>query len=286
MKHCVLISAYKDTKLINRLISRIPQEWGVFIHIDKRSKIRNEDINPRAICAARRNVQWGSFAHVEAFLDMMRLAINDNRQFDFFHLITGQDYPVIDLRKADELVSAGKVYMRHEPIPRSCWNSWNGGFHFYKYKTFARWTDVRKPFYNRILNRLCKVVQFYRTKKMYMPQYNVEGGSSYMSLPREAIYILLSSQTSLDLQKRLKYSLDGEETFYQTVLMNSPLAKSVINDNLRIIVWPGPAVLTENDYNKIRSCHALFARKVDGEISAKLMDMLDNESNAEDRGAF
>lgn len=75
----------------------------------------------------------------------------------------------------------------------------------------------------------------------------------------------------------------GEETFYQTVLMNSPLARNVVNDNLRVILWPGPAVLNEKDYDNIRSRRALFARKMDGKISAKLMNMLDNDSNAEEK---
>ena len=52
----------------------------------------------------RRNIYWGSFAHVEAFLDMMRMAAEDSRGFDYFHLITGQDYPACDLKKADERI--------------------------------------------------------------------------------------------------------------------------------------------------------------------------------------
>lgn len=206
MNHCVLISAYKDARLINRLISRIPETWGIYIHLDKLSDIKNEDISDRAVCIPRRNVRWGSFAHVEAFLDMMRLALKDDRKFDYFHLITGQDYPIINLMHADRLIEQGKIYMLHQHIPAEWWkNCWDGGFHFYKYWTFARWIDIRRPIYNKILNRLSKIAQFWKPKGLYMPPYPAHGGSSYMSLPREAVKLLVDSEISRDLQKRLKY---------------------------------------------------------------------------------
>ena len=115
MKHCVLITAYKDAKQMNRLIGRIPQEWGIFIHIDKKSPISCKDISDRAIKIERRPIYWGSFVHVEVFLDMMEMAMADKRHFDYFHLITGQDYPAIDLREADTLIEPGKIYQRAYP---------------------------------------------------------------------------------------------------------------------------------------------------------------------------
>ena len=160
MKHCVLITPYKDAPQINRLNSRTPEDWGIFIHLDKKSEIKDGDIDSRAIGVKRRNIYWGSFAHVEAFLDMMRMAAEDSRGFDYFHLITGQDYPACDLKKADERIEEGRIYMEHKPLPRSEWECWDGGFQFYRYKTFARWTDTRRPIWNKMLNRLCKIAQF------------------------------------------------------------------------------------------------------------------------------
>ena len=42
MKHCVLMTVYKDYDLINKIISSLPKDWGIFVHIDKKSNI--EDI--------------------------------------------------------------------------------------------------------------------------------------------------------------------------------------------------------------------------------------------------
>ncbi len=277
MKHCVLITAYKDAKQINRLIGRIPQEWGIFIHIDKKSPISDNEISDRAVKIERKPVYWGSFVHVEVFLRMMEVAMEDDRCFDYFHLITGQDYPAIDLRKADALIETGKIYLHNEPIPRSCWPSWDGGLQFYRYATFARWTDTRFPIYNKALNRLCKIAQFWKTKRFYLPPYPVYGGSSYMSIPRTAVAHLLHSEISKDLQHRLRYSLDGEETFYQTAIINSELKDDVVNDDMRLIIWPGPMVLDESHIQEIHKCGKLFIRKVETGKSDKLMDMLDEE---------
>ena len=282
MKHCALITAYKDAPQINRLISRIPEDWGVFIHLDKKSDIKDGEIDGRAVKARRRNVYWGSFAHVEAFLDMMRAAHDDTRSFDYFHLLTGQDYPAVDLRRADDFINSGDIYMSHFPLPHADadWSCWDGGLQFYRYKTFARWTDVRRPIINRMLNRLCKIVQCWKTSSHYMPPYPTFGGSSYMSLPREAVEVLLDGNVAKDLRRRLRYSLDGEETFYQTAILNSHLRDRVVNNDLRFIQWPGPAVLDESSYSAIRHSGALFVRKMESCKSGRLMDLLDADASS------
>ena len=44
------MSAYKpeSVSIINRLISHLPDDWGIFIHIDKKSSISIPDIDARA----------------------------------------------------------------------------------------------------------------------------------------------------------------------------------------------------------------------------------------------
>lgn len=48
MRHCIIMTAYKNVNQINHLISLIPEEWGLFIHIDKKSDINVNDIDNRA----------------------------------------------------------------------------------------------------------------------------------------------------------------------------------------------------------------------------------------------
>lgn len=34
LRYCVLMTAYKDSKLINRIITQLPENWGVFVSLD------------------------------------------------------------------------------------------------------------------------------------------------------------------------------------------------------------------------------------------------------------
>lgn len=101
-----------------------------------------------------------------------------------------------------------------------------------------------------------------------------------MSLPREAVEVLLDGNVAKDLRRRLRYSLDGEETFYQTAILNSHLRDRVVNNDLRFIQWPGPAVLDESSYSAIRHSGALFVRKMESCKSGRLMDLLDADASS------
>lgn len=47
MRHCVLMTVYKDVNMVNEIISHIPDDWGCYVHIDKRSPIEIMDVNPK-----------------------------------------------------------------------------------------------------------------------------------------------------------------------------------------------------------------------------------------------
>jgi hypothetical protein len=70
--------------------------------------------------------------------------------------------------------------------------------------------------------------------------------------------------------------------FFQTILMNSPLAPHVRADvefGVHFINWSGhrshPATLTQRDVGRLRASPHLFARKFDMTIDASVLDELD-----------
>jgi hypothetical protein len=80
------------------------------------------------------------------------------------------------------------------------------------------------------------------------------------------------------LVRFFKHVLLPEELFFQTVLLSSPLASTVVNDHLRHIVWAGggnPKTLTSSDYDAVVSSGKLFARKFDAEVDEAILDRLD-----------
>ena len=106
------------------------------------------------------------------------------------------------------------------------------------------------------------------------------GGSTYWSLSRGALeYVTDFSQNNKLILNRFKFTLCAEEFYFQTVLLNSAFADSIINNNLRYIDWiarngNNPAILDESDYEKLISSKALFARRIEAPTSKLLMSKL------------
>jgi hypothetical protein len=76
-----------------------------------------------------------------------------------------------------------------------------------------------------------------------------------------------------------RHALHPDELFFQTVLLNSPLADTVVDDHLRFIDWrddPGsPAVLQTPDRDAMIASGKLFARKFDTSVDEGILDLLD-----------
>jgi hypothetical protein len=68
--------------------------------------------------------------------------------------------------------------------------------------------------------------------------------------------------------------------FFQTILVNSnEFHKQIVNDNLRYISWikknnSYPAILDMDDYENVIKDDICFMRKIDFNISRKLIDRI------------
>jgi hypothetical protein len=71
----------------------------------------------------------------------------------------------------------------------------------------------------------------------------------------------------------------AEELMFHTVLLSSPLRDSVVNDDLRYIVWkPGvshPELLTAADLPELERSGDFFGRKFDAAVDAAVLDEID-----------
>ena len=86
-----------------------------------------------------------------------------------------------------------------------------------------------------------------------------------------------------------KHAGCSDELYIQSVLLNSPLNKDMVNEIYRFFDWgdkgKSPKILVSDDFLKIASSNAWFARKLDINIDTQLMDKLDqlNAENNEPR---
>lgn len=79
-----------------------------------------------------------------------------------------------------------------------------------------------------------------------------------------------------------KYVDVPDEIFFQTIVMNSPYAQCVVNDNMRYIDWKdwdagSPAVLGREDLGKLAASPKLFARKFDESVDPEVLELIDEK---------
>lgn len=173
------MTVYKDVNQINRIIDIAPDNFDFYVHIDKKSDITSSKISKRANVYKEYSIYWGAVEHLKAFLLLMKKAFASNIPYDFYHLITGQDFYAIPFSQFDSLLQNGYIYMDIFSLPRKNW--WNGGFDIVKYKTLASKIDLRKR-KNKILNKLYYIWQKVTGVGNPLPSYSMAGGSVYCSI--------------------------------------------------------------------------------------------------------
>jgi hypothetical protein len=145
--------------------------------------------------------------------------------------------------------------------------------------------NARKSTGYRILDDILNLQKKLKWNRKYPAEFRdlkLYGGSTYWSLSREVLqYVVEFTKEKPSFLKRFAHTFCAEEIYFQTIILQSPYAASIINDNLRYIDWQAgpqrhPMYLIEDDYEKLISSNKLFARKIDNKQSRGLRTMLAN----------
>ena len=156
MKHAVLILAHKNYPLLCRLIRYFAKDCEVFVHVDKKSKFTKDEIGQlyeydsvKAV-VQKYDVHWGGFSMLKVELYLLRLAMKQS-DAAYFHLISGQDYPVkpLPLFLAFFEKNKGKIYLDYKHIP-FVGRDYNGFYRFQYYMPYD-YIDGRSPKGKRII---------------------------------------------------------------------------------------------------------------------------------------
>jgi len=281
MRIAYIISAYKYPSQLIRLISRLNLDSAnFFVHVDKRTalEVYQEMVDGTKHLAnvfflKRYRCYWGGFGHVQATIEGINEIINRNIPFHYAVLLTGQDYPIKTNEQIREYLreSNGKSFLNYFPLPN---DEWEGG----GMQRVEQW-HVRLFNHHYIFP---KNRNFF-VKRKFLQGYQPYGGSSYWCLSSECIaYIHRFIKTNRGFINYFRYVDVPDEMIFQTILINSPLAESIVNDDLRYIDWKvlnagSPAVLDKNDFECLARSSKLFARKFDMNVDAEVLDLIDQE---------
>jgi len=286
MKHGFLITAYRDAPMLQALIEQLLAlpDAHLWINIDGRypqviAQIKPylERLNNPRVHLWTRRVRWGSYEHMDVFLQMAQAAMQAG--CEYFHTITGQCRIV---RSLDQFIqffneAQGKSFIQYFALPDVNWNGiGEPRLDRVKYYQLHDLLDARRwGIVFEILNRSLKVIQkllgVNRLKKR-----TYFGGIVYFSLHQDAMRYLLFEWAKI--APEFKYTFCCEETVPQTILLNGPqkLVDSLVNFDLRFILWAtqhgeNPGLLDLSNLDAVLGGEHLFARKFDSRYALPLI---------------
>jgi hypothetical protein len=256
-----------------RLVRRLDSAHAQFmLHVDVRAPdeymatvrhalggAENVDLLPR------RRVQWCGFSLVEAALSGVHALLGAHDPPDYGVLLTGQDYPLRTTAEIERRLAAagGFSFLTHRPSQGR----------FLRRMTRAHWHGTIGSRKVRVPNRLMPF-SFRRQIPAGLEPWD---GSAHWCLSRECLeYVVSRDSRTIEF---FRWAACPEESFFQSILMSSQLAPTLVNDDLRYVDWSeggaSPRILTTFDLDRMLGSNALFARKFDSGVDPDVLDVLD-----------
>lgn len=294
-----VISAYRNPRQLVRLVSRLQGGGATFwIHVDAKAPgVRRKVDEAFRGCGdvhlvPSHRCSWGDFGHVRASLKGIRALLAGDARFGVAILLTGQCYPLKPRSAIDAFFRERPAisFLECTPFPVAGWR--NDGFdrvehwHFWfggRCFSFPGTEQFRAWYLERAWSEISSRTGLSRLKRTAAFPEAFYGGSGYWCLSREAVeYVDSFVSRRPDFVRFFRRVLFPDEIFFQTILMNSPLASTVVSDNLRYVDWStprarSPKVLRSEDFGSLAASAALFARKFDEDVDASVLDRIDGE---------
>lgn len=286
MKQAILISAYKNFNHLEEIVNFFNADFTFYIHIDKKIKLPAKEVqklesNKKVTLLSRKYVtNWGGLNTLKSILFLTKEALKDS-SIEYVHMISGGDFPIKDSGYFSGFLNKnkGKQFIETHELPNKRWadGGMNRLHHYNLYDVF----DPKGYWGARAIRYSLKFQKAFKLqRKISTTLPKLYGGSTWWTLSVDCLkYVIDYTDKNPELLKRMKYTFCSEEIYFQTVIMTSPFAKSIVNDSLRYILWEYkyntiPGILDEKDFPILKESTALFARKFDYPYSAKLLTLV------------
>ena len=247
------------------------------IHIDQKSVFTvNQEVQefledyPNAYTLTSERVIWGGYSMVQSELKAMVYLLSHGLKWDYFINLSGQDFPL----KSQEFIFD---FLAQNP-----------GQNFIK---IANQSKERPDTMNRIDHYFTETNTGFsgtESKRAFMKNVTSYIGGQWMILTRSCCDFICNSPEVQEYEDFYRNTLIADESFFQTVLMNTTFSEVITNDDKRAIIWiPDgdiklrPKTLTINDLKFLQEGENLFARKFDMQIDESVFDVLEMNLEAE-----
>jgi hypothetical protein len=276
------ILCHKTPTQVIRLVERLRDEDAVFvIHVDRRADptvyeaLKSySDAHPTQVrlCRRRYRCYWGRFGIVQASLSCIQEALALELPFDHAFLLSGQDYPIKPPAYVRTFLNdhAGTEFIESFPADEP-----------------NRWTKA-EGFHNA-LNRVLHWTISFRSRHIQIKWrrrfpfgYRPHGGSMWWCLTRDCIvYIDRFIREKPAYTRYFRTVFIPDESFFQSIISNSPFRAKIVSDDLRYADWDNPnplypRTLDTDDFEKLMASPKLIARKFD-QRSEALVALIDQK---------
>jgi len=276
----VAVLSHRDPALLRRLTSSVltGERSVVLVHHDPRGEPHGLTQSERLrLVPDPQPCAWGRMNFAEAMVQCVRSAVTTFPDLSWVLLVSGQDYPAQAMQLTESALAAEDHHalLRCFPVtddPAQDVHPWQA-------RCRARYLHrLRLPGTHRSVPSLRRP-PFRDGTELYV-------GDTWPNLDAAAARHLLEQYDRMTVVRRyLARCSNPDEALLPTLLLNDADNLQVGNDRKRYIRWPEqaahPATLVESDARAILSSGDFFARKVDGIVSAALLDELDQAHAAQ-----
>jgi Core-2/I-Branching enzyme len=266
------IMAHHKPRQLRWLMEAIYNPHDMFLlHVDLKSRLgikadragvwemakRLADGRPNVRVLHSRLTNWGGWSLSKLQLDAIDTALAMSPDWTHFINLSGQCYP---LKPAEEirrfLDTTGDrvaVELRHfSTLPDDDWH--------------LKWHPM--------IELPHKAIKFKGPRRPPADFELVYKGSQWSILPRSFCEWRQRSPVAESIVRYLRNLLLSDELIIQTLVRNGPWKDRVAGHYGREIVWPGPKVMTTEDWDRLDSSPALFARKFDAGVDENILRLL------------
>ncbi len=275
------ILAYKEPEQIARLVNRIQTNSDfINIHFDTMvGKQRVEDWkkliekkcpqkNIKIVSEFR--CKYGSFGLVDATLSAMRSY--EDIEYDYFIDLSGDSYP-LKPPEAIKTALSGKncALVEFFELPYDGW--YKGGLHRLNNRSYF----IPRPKYPYVWT-----LNLPRFRKGLPCNLKPYGGRGNLCLQKKHVnYVLKFIENNPNVSKFFKRVWGPDEIFYQTILLNSPVRSSVVNESIMYFDYSEGTShsknLAKSDLEALKKSGKFFAQKFNLKIDKDILDTIDQE---------
>ncbi|MBI0278610.1 glycosyl transferase (plasmid) [Hafnia alvei] len=267
----MLIHRYPNQ--FKRLFKSIYHEKNYYvIHIDKRAgrKIFDEidlflgDYENASILESKEAI-WGGYSLVDAQLRGIEKLVTSGRTWDYFINLSGQDFPL----KSQEFIMG---YL--------------SAFDCCEFMKVVNQNLIRPETMHRIKDYVEEIdgelVISTTSNRDFLTGVTPYIGNQWMILSKNFCEFITYSPELTVFKEFYRNTLIADESFFQTVLMNTTFKSRIIYDDKREIDWVEssdiklrPRNFLTNDSKMLVNSKNLFARKFDENIDGGILNILE-----------